>query len=785
MCKVEFIIAEEASLRYTADNSCEFWITNYSSLSGCAHKSLTPRALSWAVAIQVLRTCGYLSHFGIHWFIIARGAITATSQGNALGKAEAEKSQPVRLLQFVIQNRCKLKEKGMRLKSILVVFAWVCFPFLAECKPPDITPAQTLQKVHEIMQSHATYKQLTPVLIKRIMLNYLEEIDPTKTYFIDSDIKQWTDPSDETINQVLAQFEKGDYLVFEQMQQVLSQAINRRKQPQLQVDMAHLPKHVKPEEFKDMKWVNTEKELLDRLARIKALQVEAAAKLTERNREKTFKRIAKKQALFEEEMQEKDPALRQRQMLTNVLKATASALDSHTAYFTPEEAAQFMINVQQRLFGIGAQLRDDVNGFTIVKIIEGGPAANSKELKVKDRIIAVNGEPVVGLDIADAVELIRGEENTPVMLTIVRETFTESGDRKEETLNVKIIRSEVVLKETRYESVLEPFGDGAIGYLRLFSFYQDPESSSATDLAKAIEKMKAESHLKGLILDLRYNSGGLLSQAVAVAGLFITKGVVVSIKDENGAIQHLRHLDEDVVWSGPLIVLINRASASASEIVAGTLQDYGRAIIVGDDHSYGKGSFQTFTLNTMTNGQTNPQGEYKVTRGRYYTVSGRTPQLTGVLSDIVAPGPLSEIEMGEKTSKYPLENDLIKDSFDDDLLDVPVNQRNNIRLLYKFNLQPKLQIYDPYLNTLKENSKIRIANNKPYQEFLKELKDKDSENMKDVEPPEDGLETAVGKGDLQLQEATNILKDLIYLKGMEKNLPPQTTPKISQTAPKT
>jgi carboxyl-terminal processing protease len=119
------------------------------------------------------------------------------------------------------------------------------------------------------------------------------------------------------------------------------------------------------------------------------------------------------------------------------------------------------------------------------------------------------------------------------------------------------------------------------------------------------------------------------------------------------------------------------------------------------------------------------------------------------------------------------------------LLDVPASQRNNIRLLYKFNLQPKLQIYDPYLNVLKENSKIRIANNKPYQEFIKELKDKDSENMKDIEPPEDSLETAVGKGDLQLQEATNVLKDLIYLKGMEKNLPAQTAPKISQTAPKT
>lgn len=649
----------------------------------------------------------------------------------------------------------------MKFKKIVAVFLAFCLPFIADCKPLEITSTQATQKVHEIMQSHATYKQLTPAIIKRILVNYLEELDPSKTYFIEADIHQWTEPSDATVSEILAQFERGNYTVFDQMQRSLVKVIDRHRQLEKQVDMTNLPKHVKSEEFKDMKWVDDEAQLLVRLERIKALQVEAAAKLHEADREKTFQRIAKRQAHFEEEMQEKDPEINERRILTNVLKATASALDSHTAYFTPEEAAQFMINVQQRLFGIGAQLRDDVNGFAVVKIIEGGPAWKSKELKVKDRIIAVNGEPVVGLDIIDAVDLIRGEENTPVMLTVVRES-NEDNIKKEETLNIKIIRNEVVLKETRYEAVTEPFGDGAIGYLRLFSFYQDPDSSSGSDLAKAIEKMKAERPLKGVILDLRYNSGGLLSQAVAVSGLFISKGVVVSIKDENGALQHLRHLDEDVVWDGPLIVLVNRASASASEIVAGTLQDYGRALIVGDDHTFGKGSFQTFTLNAIKNEQLNPQGEYKVTRGRYYTVSGKTPQLTGVQSDIVVPGVLSELDIGEKFGKYPLENDFIKANFDDDLSDVPIGQRNSIRLLYKFNLQPKLTTYAPFLSALNSNSKSRIENNKAYQEFIKDLKNK-NDTSKDVEPEEDSMDATIGKNDLQLMEAYNILKDFLYL----------------------
>ncbi|MBA3603298.1 MAG: PDZ domain-containing protein, partial [Parachlamydiaceae bacterium] len=595
-----------------------------------------------------------------------------------------------------------------------------------------------------------------------------------------------TDPTDETTFKILTEFEKGDYSAFEQIQEALVIAIKRRQELEKQVDMGSLPKNVKTEEFKNMQWLKTGPELVVRIARMKALQVEAASKLTEDNKGKAFKRIAKRQALFEDEMQTKDPVQQSRQMLANILKATAASLDSHTSYFTPDEAAQFMINVQQRLFGIGAQLRDDVNGFTIVKIIEGGPAANSKELKVKDRIIAVNGEPVVGLDIIDAVDLIRGEENTPVMLTVVRDTNVD-GVKKEETLNIKIIRHEVVLNETRYESVLEPFADGAIGYLRLFSFYQDPDSASGSDLAKAIQEMKKERPLKGLILDLRYNSGGLLSQAVAVVGLFISKGVVVSIKDENGIIQHLRHLDEDVVWDGPLVVLVNRASASASEIVAGTLKDYGRALIVGDDHTYGKGSFQTFTLNSGNAGQTNPQGEYKVTRGRYYTVSGMTPQLKGVGSDIVVQGPLSESEIGEKFSKFPLEDDSIHESFDDDLSDIPITQRNSIRLLYKFNMQPKLRMYEPYLPTLILNSKIRLERNKPYQEFLKELKEKenDSESSKDVEPPEETPENSPGKGDLQLIEADNILKDLLYqmLENKKSGNKPAAAPSTTKGKP--
>jgi carboxyl-terminal processing protease len=206
-------------------------------------------------------------------------------------------------------------------------------------------------------------------------------------------------------------------------------------------------------------------------------------------------------------------------------------------------------------------------------------------------------------------------------------------------------------------------------------------------------------------------------------------------------------------------VLTNRLSASASEIVAQTLQDYGRAIIVGDDHTFGKGTFQTFTLESAHFGRVNPKGEYKVTRGRYYTVSGKSPQLVGVSTDILIPGVFSEADIGEKFSKYPLESDSIEASFDDDLSDVPYVHRAQVSKLYRNSAQKKAHIYEAYLATLKNNSQQRITSNKSYQNFLKELQDK--ENMADA------LDDFM-QNDLQREESLNVMKDLLYIMGKEQ-----------------
>ncbi|MFT4551598.1 MAG: carboxyl-terminal processing protease [Chlamydiales bacterium] len=626
--------------------------------------------------------------------------------------------------------------------------------FVAESKLPEIDSPDVMVKVKEIMAAHANYKELNSPLIKRILQNFLEELDRGKTYFTEEDIFQWLEPNENLLIGALENYKNGNYSIFFEIHKKMLVAIKRRNDWKETIESDELPKDVKVSEFKDLKWAGNEDQLYDRLLRLKALQLESAEKLDEEVREKSLQRIEKRRLNYEEDILTKDMLERKRMILSYILKATASALDAHTAYFTPGEATQFMIGVQQRLFGIGAQLRDDLNGFTVTKIIEGGPAFRGGELKAEDRIIAVDGEPVVGLEIIEAVELIRGEEGEAVVLSVLRNIAEEEEEKNEEKFDVKIVRGEVVLEDSRIKTEYEPYGDGVIAHITLYSFYQDPQSSSSSDLYHEIQKLEQEQNLKGIILDLRYNSGGILNQAVKVTGLFITKGIIVSTKDGDGNLQHLRDLDGRAAWNGPLIVLTNRASASAAEIVAQTLHDYGRAIIVGDDHTFGKGTFQTFSLDSSREGVANPQGEYKVTRGKYYTVSGKSPQLAGVPADIIVPGVLSEFDIGESFAKYPLENDTIDANFVDDLSDVEYYHRAQMMKLYNFDLQVPGDSFTKYVVILKKNSSLRIEGNKNYQNFLEELQNIDKDEDSEEE---------YGINDLQLMETINVMKDLILL----------------------
>ena len=333
-------------------------------------------------------------------------------------------------------------------KYLLVLFS-TFFLCCFGAKLPDLTGHDVTKKSEEALEAHATHKKFDRLIAQRSLLNYLESLDPVKTYFIAPEIEIWTHPSDTLLDQLISEYQNGNFSIFEKIYTVFAAAIQRRQAINAQISYSNLPTQVKAEEFKDLTWVNTEAELIDRLRRLRSLQVEAASKLSKELQETALLRMAKREAKYQEEMLPKNPNERQKLIFKNVLKSIISSLDAHSAYFTPAEAVQFMINVQQRLFGIGVQLRDDINGFIIVKIVEGSPAALEKQLKVKDRIIGVNGEVVIGMDIEDAVELIRGEENTRVLLTVVRRVHQPDGSNIEETLDISVPRGRVVLNEYR------------------------------------------------------------------------------------------------------------------------------------------------------------------------------------------------------------------------------------------------------------------------------------------------------------------------------------------------
>ena len=624
-------------------------------------------------------------------------------------------------------------------------------------RPPELTPKDTQKKINELLRAHVKYKTISKELVKRSLELFLEELDPIKTYLIEDEVISWTNPSETLLEDVQNKMSTGDYSHFEEIYNVMTSSISRRNDLEKLIESEQFEGKVNQEVFRDIKWTKSELELKERLLHLRALQQEAAENLDTETKAKLHQKLKKRRVNREADILCQSKHERKAQVQAYILKAFSASLDSHTTYLTPKEANQFMIQVQQKLFGIGAQLKDNLNGFAIVRLLEGSPAMLSNKLKVGDRIIAVNKEPVVGLDIIEAVDLIRGPKGTKVSLTILRETQDDTN--KVDKFDIEITRDEIVLKDTRFESTTIPYGGGVIAHIKLHSFYQDQNSSSAKDIKESIEKIKSEHNLLGVVLDLRNNAGGILAQAVSVSGLFISKGIVVSVKDNSGRVQHLRNFDANLSWDGPLIVAINKASASASEIVAQSLQDFGRALIVGDSSSFGKGSYQSFTLESAHGPKVNPQGEYKVTRGIYYTVSGKSPQLHGVHSDIVVPGAFSELEIGESYSKFPLDGDEIKANFDDDLSDVHPLHRGKMKRLYKHNLQERLTTYQPLKEILSLNSAKRIELNQNYQNFLTEIKKSD--------PSVDEIES-FGQNDLQIEESFNIMKDLIFLLSEKK-----------------
>lgn len=361
-------------------------------------------------------------------------------------------------------------------------------------------------------------------------------------------------------------------------------------------------------------------------------------------------------------------------VIKTFLDALAQSYDPHSDYMSPSEMDNFMIQMKLSLVGIGAVLRPDDGYARIVEVVPGGPADKDGRLKPNDRVAAVaqgNGpfEDVVDMKLDKVVEKIRGDKGSQVRLQVIPANATDPSKKSV----IEITRDTVQLKdaETKGEIIDSKDADGKkekLGWLTVPSFYNsmgqqnegEQPTSTTKDVRRILERMKKEG-IQGLVIDLRRDGGGSLEEAINLSGLFVGPGPVVQAKDSNGRVSVSEDSENKPFYDGPVVVLINRLSASASEIFAAALQDYGRAVIVGDQRSFGKGTVQTLLdvgkFMPLFHSEGSEAGSLKLTIQKFYRVSGGSTQHRGVLSDIIVPSPTDTPEIGEDALPNPLAYD--------------------------------------------------------------------------------------------------------------------------------
>src|SRR5256714_9825925 len=351
------------------------------------------------------------------------------------------------------------------------------------------------------------------------------------------------------------------------------------------------------------------------------------------------------------------------------LDALAQAYDPHSEYLSKADMKNFSINMGLSLVGIGAMLRSEDGYAKIENLVPGGPAQTDGRLKVGDRITAVAQGPADYVDVREmrldkVVEMIRGKKGTRVRLLVIPSDATDPSRRK----NVELVRDEIKLKdqEARADIIIRKDENGdpiKLGWLTLPSFYADMDrhqKSTTRDVLALLKRLKKE-NIAGLVVDLRRNGGGSLEEALSLTGLFLKSGPIVQTKDYNGSIRISSDPDAGIAYSGPLIILTSRQSASASEIFAAALQDYGRAVIVGDKNTFGKGTVQTILpigrFASLLGSHSDEDGALQLTIQKFYRVAGGSTQLHGVASDIVLPTLTDLPEFGEGALKNCLPYD--------------------------------------------------------------------------------------------------------------------------------
>jgi len=519
-----------------------------------------------------------------------------------------------------------------------------------------------------LQQAHYSRKEMDAEMSAKLLATYLELLDYNKLYFTQQDIDEFTLKYGESLHKFIR---SGDLSpaseIFERFKSHVENRVASNKKLAARKYDFQGKREVELNRQKSP-WPKDTAEA-DKIWRDRVeaeILQEHLSELKLRSPEETVTRRYDQALRNVREMSGDDVS-------NTFLKALAQSYDPHSEYMSPSEMENFQISMKLSLVGIGAVLRSE-DGYTkIMEIVPGGPADRDGRLKVGDRILAVGQgenefEDVVDMKLDKVVEKIRGTKDSVVRLQVIPNDADDPSKRS----IIEITRDEVKLKDQEAKAELLDVTDGEgkvtrIGWITLPSFYAnmsgdgEPKSTTA-DVEALLSRLKKE-NIEGLVIDLRRDGGGSLEEAINLTGLFIPQGPVVQAKDPSGKITVNNDKNPAVSYSGPMIVLMNRLSASASEIFAAALQDYGRALVVGDERSFGKGTVQTIvdldkSMSLPFFNVKKPEaGALKLTIQKFYRILGGSTQIKGVESDIVLPSRTDNAEIGEAALKNPLDYD--------------------------------------------------------------------------------------------------------------------------------
>ena len=526
-------------------------------------------------------------------------------------------------------------------------------------------------------QGHYDAKDINDDFSANVYKDYLEGMDPSKRFFYAEDIEEFDEYKTQLDDQIKSKDIAFFDLTYGRLQQrmeearslykeILSEPFDFEEKEMINTDYDNLDYADSKEELKkrwkeqlkfntlityyDLKQDEESKKEEDA-----SYEIKTDAELEADARETTLSNINRYYD-FTDDLERED-------YFSVYINAIVEEFDPHTFYFAPQDKDRFDIAMSGKLEGIGARLVKDSDNITITEVISGGPAWRSDDISEGDVILKVKQEDekeavsIVGMRLDDAVDLIKGPKDTKVTLTVRKKVM---GNIEEVTL----VRDVIEIEETYAKSSMVKKDGKQFGIINLPKFYFDMEDynsrNAASDIKEDIIKLKQEG-MEGLVLDLRNNGGGSLKTVVDIAGMFIEEGPIVQVKSNGQRKEVLKDEDPQVLWDGPLVILVNELSASASEILAAAMQDYKRAIIIGSKQTYGKGTVQNvIDLNRwLRNNDMGDMGALKITTQKFYRVNGGSTQLEGVKSDVVVPDRYSFVDIGEKDQENPLPWDKI------------------------------------------------------------------------------------------------------------------------------